>query len=239
MNGTLLDSLPSASRISGNGDFSLIVKVLSSTGVHLADRFHQLLAERVALAPAFDRGDAIGGAHRLAVMPFQAVAQGEAVGQLVVAGRPAIDHLRLRLEVLVEREQRVEDQIAEIARDIGGRPDRVDAAQIGLRNEPQGLLRGLAPPNRQGRRRAKSAAAAANRKVWRERNHASLFGIIVPGELTRSIHGVDSAKPGPCCVTPSSAGERAPAYSGLQTRIDVRYAEHSKKALNRLAFFLF
>jgi len=31
MNGTLLDGLPSASRISGNGDLSAIVKVFSST----------------------------------------------------------------------------------------------------------------------------------------------------------------------------------------------------------------
>ena len=146
MNGTLVESLPSASRISGNGAFSLSVKVLSSTAVHLVDRLQQLLAERVALAPALDRGDAVGGAHRLAVMPFEAVAQRETVGQLVVAGRPLVDHLRLRLEVLVEREQRVEDQIAEIARDIGGGPDRVEDAQIGLRDEPQASSRRARAP---------------------------------------------------------------------------------------------
>jgi len=63
--------------------------------------------------------------------------------QLVVAGLPGIDHLGLRLQVLVEREQRVEDEIAEIAADVGGGPNRVDAAQVGLGNEPQGLAGGL------------------------------------------------------------------------------------------------
>ena len=172
MNGTLLESLPSASRISGNGDFRLIVKVLSSTDLHLADGFHQLLAERVALAPAFERGDAIGGADRLSVMPFQAVAQDEAVGQLVVADRPAIDHLRLRLEILVERKQRVEDQIAEIARHISRRPDRIDAAQIGLRDEAQGLRPGLrvarARSQREGeRRRASRHSEQASERIHR------------------------------------------------------------------------
>ena len=120
--------------------FQLYCKRLVVDRPHLGDRLHQLLAKRVPLAPAFERGDAIGGPYGLAIMPFQAVAQDEAVGQLVVAGSPAIDHLRLRLEILVERKQRVEHQVAEIARDIGGRPDRVDAPQIRLRDKAQGLL---------------------------------------------------------------------------------------------------
>src|SRR3984893_6424428 len=118
-------------------------------GLNLPDDLHQLLAERVPLAPAFERGDAIGGADRLSVVPFQALAQRESIGQLIAAGCPAIDHLRLRLEVLVEREQRVENQIAEIAGDIRRRPDRVDAPEIRLRDEAERLLRGL---GRSGRR---------------------------------------------------------------------------------------
>ena len=106
-------------------------------------RVRQLLAERVALAPALDRGDAIGRPHRLPVMPFEAVAQGELPGQLVVAGCPLVDHLRLRLQVLVEREQGVEDHVAEISGDVRGGPDRVEAAQIRLRDEAQRLLLGL------------------------------------------------------------------------------------------------
>src|SRR5207249_4146526 len=94
-------------------------------------------AKLVALGPALDRGDAIGGADRLAVMPFETVAQCKAVSELVLADTPAFEHLRLRLKVLVERKQRVEDEIAKIARDIGGRPDRVDAPEIGLRDKAQ------------------------------------------------------------------------------------------------------
>ncbi len=129
--------------------FQLYCESLVVDRLHPADGFHQLLAERVPLAPAFDRSDAIGGTHRLAVMPLQTIAQDEAVGQLIVAGIPAIDHLRLRLEILVEREQRIEHQITEISRDIGCRPDRIDASQIRLRDEPQSLLRSaLGPPDR-------------------------------------------------------------------------------------------
>ena len=59
---------------------------------------HQLLAHAVVLAPALQRGDAVFRRDRLAVMPFQAVAQGEGVGELVVADLP-VRHLRLDLEV--------------------------------------------------------------------------------------------------------------------------------------------
>ena len=40
------------------------------------------------------------------------------------------NHLRLRLELEVEGEQRVEHHVGVIARDIGGRPHRVENAQI-------------------------------------------------------------------------------------------------------------
>src|SRR5271166_5656007 len=72
-----------------------------------------------------------------------------------------MDHLRLRLEILIERKQRVEDQIAEIAGDIGGRPNRVDAAQIGLRDEAQCRRPGLGPAVVGTRKTASAAAAAA------------------------------------------------------------------------------
>jgi hypothetical protein len=118
--------------------------------VDLPDCFDQLLTQRVALTPAFERGDAVGGANGLPVVPFEPVAQNEPIDQLVVAGGPAIDHLRLRLEILVERKERVEDQIPEIAGHIGRRPDRVDAAQISLRDEAQGLRPRLATPRSRG-----------------------------------------------------------------------------------------
>jgi hypothetical protein len=89
------------------------------------------------LARALDRGDAIGCAHRLAVMPLEAVAQREGVGQFVVADFPLLDHLWVRLKILVDRKQGVEDEIAEIAGDVSGGPDRIDAPKVGLREEAQ------------------------------------------------------------------------------------------------------
>jgi hypothetical protein len=128
--------------------FELDGKAVVAVGGDRVDRFQHLLAERVALGPALDRGGAIGGAHLRAVMPFETGAQREMPGELVVADRPLVDHLRLRLEILIEREQRIEDEIAEIASDIGGRPDRVDASEIGLRDEAQRLRRRLRPAAR-------------------------------------------------------------------------------------------
>ncbi len=77
-------------------------------------------------APALERGDAVGGRHRLAVVPFQAVAQGEGPGELVGADRPAVDHLRLDLQLVVEREQRVVDHVAVVSGDQRRGPDRVE-----------------------------------------------------------------------------------------------------------------
>ena len=78
-------------------------------------RAHQLLAHRILGAPALDRGDAVLGGDRLAVMPFEAVAQGEGLGELVGRDVVLVDHLRLDLELLVHREQRVPDEVAVIA----------------------------------------------------------------------------------------------------------------------------
>src|SRR3546814_15977916 len=52
--------------------------------------------------------------------------------------RSSFRHLRLRLQILVEREQRVVDHIAVVAGDIGRRPDRVDVLEIGVRNDLEG-----------------------------------------------------------------------------------------------------
>src|ERR1700751_398012 len=51
----------------------------------------------------------------------------------------------MRLELGVERKQRVEYHIAVIARDVGGRPDRIEHAQIRLGDKAQGLLIGGPP----------------------------------------------------------------------------------------------
>src|SRR5215470_634593 len=50
-----------------------------------------------------------------------------------------IDHLRFDLMVLVCAEEGVVDEIAVVARDVGGLPDGIEELQIRLRYEPEGL----------------------------------------------------------------------------------------------------
>ena len=115
----------------------------------LSTKRHQQLAHAVVLAPALDRGDRVLGRDGLAVVPQQAVAQREGVGQVVVADLVAVDHLRLDLEILVQREQRIVDHIAVVAADIGRGPDRIDDLQIGMHHHAQRVLLSA------GRRRAR------------------------------------------------------------------------------------
>jgi hypothetical protein len=75
-------------------------------------------------------------------MKFEPVAQHEAVVEIVRRDLEPVDHLRVRLELRVDREQRVEDHIAVIARNIGRRPDRIEHLHIGLRDKSQRLCFG-------------------------------------------------------------------------------------------------
>jgi hypothetical protein len=56
---------------------------------------------------------------------------------LIPSGRHGgpIDHLRLDLEILVRAEQRVVDEVAVVARDVGGVPNRIKHLQIGFGDE--------------------------------------------------------------------------------------------------------
>jgi hypothetical protein len=113
-------------------------------GVNGARVFHDPIerpAQRVLLRPALQRGDDVGARDRRAVVPFQPVAQSEGPGQLVVAQRPLVDHLRLDLAGGIGREQRIVDHVAVIARDVGGGPDRVEDLEIRMRHDPQRRLR--------------------------------------------------------------------------------------------------
>src|SRR5207253_7391255 len=86
-------------------------------------------------------------------------------------------------EIPVEREQRVVDEIAEIPRDIGRRPDWVEAAEIGLRNEPQGRL-----GNARGWRKAQGQAQQSDRKSQSAADrHRSPCRCLSPRDLTRSV----------------------------------------------------
>jgi CRP/FNR family cyclic AMP-dependent transcriptional regulator len=141
MNGTFDDGLPSASSVSGKGFLSLSWNVLSFMTFHDSVASASFLSESISLRPALDRGDAVGRAYGLAIVELESVAQRENVSELVFAELPFVDHLRLDFELLVRGEQGVVHHVAVIARDVRGGPDRIEAAQVGLRDELEHGLR--------------------------------------------------------------------------------------------------
>jgi hypothetical protein len=106
---------------------------------HLRGHPGEQAALHVLVAEALDRGDDVGRGDRRAIGPSEAVAQLEGPGELVVAHCPALDHLRLGLELLVEREQRVVDQVAVVAHDVGGGPDRIEDLEIRMHHDLERL----------------------------------------------------------------------------------------------------
>jgi len=72
-------------------------------------------------------------------MELEPVAQREAVGLAVVADGPAVDHLRLRLELDVAGEQRVVDHVGVDADDGLRAPEGIDRAHVGMHRHAQGL----------------------------------------------------------------------------------------------------
>ena len=87
--------------------------------------------------------DAVARQHLGVVVEHQVGAQRDAPGLAVVLADGALGHLRLRLVVAVEAEQRVEYQEAVIARLVGRGPDRIEHGEVGLGHELQ-YLRGFA-----------------------------------------------------------------------------------------------
>ena len=119
------------------------------------DEAQQLQARRIARAPALERGDAVLRRDRLAVVPFEAVAQGEGVGEPVGAQRPSVSTIcGCGCELLVHREQRVPHHVAVVAHDVGGGPDRIEDLEVRMHHRLDRL--GLAAPGEadgEGRRR--------------------------------------------------------------------------------------
>ena len=107
----------------------------------------QDLAQAIAHGPALQRRQHILRRDRLAVVEFQAVAQREGPGELVGRDGPGVDHLRLDLEVSVQRKQRVVDHVAVVADDEGRGPDRIEDLQVRMHDHAQrlGLLCGGGP----------------------------------------------------------------------------------------------
>ena len=107
----------------------------------LGDEAHQLLAHAVLRTPTLDRGYAIFGGDRLAVVPGEARAQRECEGELVGRSLVLLDHLRLDFALRIHREQCVVDHVAVIAGDVGRSPDRIDDLQVGVHHDFEGGLR--------------------------------------------------------------------------------------------------
>ena len=105
----------------------------------LVEHGRERLPVPVARHPALDRGDAVGAAHRRAVMEAEPVAQPELISELVGRNAVVADHLRVRRELGVDREQRVEHHVAVVSRDVCGRPHRIEDAQIRLGDKAQRL----------------------------------------------------------------------------------------------------
>jgi hypothetical protein len=76
------------------------------------------------------------------VVEGEARAEHEGIDEIVGRHRPGIDHLRLRLEVLVERKQLVEDQRGMRLGDRCGGEDRIEVLEIALRHHLERGFRG-------------------------------------------------------------------------------------------------
>ena len=107
------------------------------------------LDERHLLAGALDRRDHVRARDLLAAVEDEAVAQREIVGELVVRDMLRADHLLLRLEIGVERVERVIHHQPEDRRHRRGGDMRVEDADIGLRHHVQ---HGLRPGDGRGER---------------------------------------------------------------------------------------
>jgi hypothetical protein len=73
-------------------------------------------------------------------MPSESVAQRERVLHAFWRDARPIDHLRFNLRLLVRAEEGVIHKIAVVPGYVGGRPDRIEDLQIGLRHEAKRLL---------------------------------------------------------------------------------------------------
>ena len=78
-----------------------------------------------------------GSSHWRSIVPLQPGPQSKGVLQAIGADIPGVHHLRLRLEFIIEREQRVVDHIIVIARDIRCSPDRARIFQVRVWNDSE------------------------------------------------------------------------------------------------------
>ena len=87
---------------------------------------HEELAEAISLSPALQQLDAVFRHHWLPVVPLLRPSRNVNV-YFIPSARPVdlINHLRLHLKMLVRAEKSVVDEIAMVACDVSGRPNRI------------------------------------------------------------------------------------------------------------------
>ncbi len=98
----------------------------------ILDALHHVLAAAVAHGPALDRRDDVRRRHIRPVMPFEAGAKFEGPSHRAGVVIVAVDHLRFRVALAVDAEQRVVDHAAVIGGHVRRRPDRVVAGNVAV-----------------------------------------------------------------------------------------------------------
>ncbi len=141
-------------RLEAEGDGAVV------RGGQLVRHRHQGLAERIPPGPAPDAGHAIPRQHRRAVVEQQPVPQPQRPAPAAIRDDVPLHHLRLHLQRVVLPVQRVEHEVAVVARDVDRGPDRIECRDIGLRDEPQHAA-ALRPHDGGGRQRPRCQRAHA------------------------------------------------------------------------------
>ena len=116
-------------------------EALLAGGLERALALEHELDQRHLLARTLDGRDHVRARHLLAAVEHEPVAQREIVGEPVVRHALAAHHLLLRLEIGVERKERVVHHQAEDGRHGRGGDVRVEDADIGLRHDMEDALR--------------------------------------------------------------------------------------------------
>ena len=138
--------LPSESSTRPYGSFSTIWKVLASTALNS-------FTKSMSLRPIASRApqrliEAMQSSEVTGVPSCHSSPSRKVKVHTVLSARDLVlvDHLRLDRVVLVRREQRVVDEVAVVARDVGRRPDRIEDRQVAVLHELQDLALGQRRP---------------------------------------------------------------------------------------------
>ena len=138
-------------------------------------------AQLIARRPAIEARHHVFGQHRLAVVELEPRPQPERPGEAVRRHLLGLDHLALRLQLVVHAVKRVPHQRRGVAHHVCGAPDRIEIGEIGLRHETQRARRGALRDRRSGEaagRRQAPAPAAVFKNVRRSMMFAPRIRLI-------------------------------------------------------------